>query len=49
MTLIVDVRVDCLEIILRRHVASVICNDNFDFYRTKKKHSPDINVLLNID
>lgn len=37
MTLIVDIRVDCLEIILRRHVASIICNDNFDFYRTKKK------------
>lgn len=37
MTLIVDVRVDCLEIILRRHVASIICNDNFDFYRTEKK------------
>lgn len=53
MKLIVDVRVDCLEIILRRHVASIICNDNLDFYRTKKKsyslHYSDINTLLNID
>lgn len=39
MTLIVDVRVSCLEIILRRQVASIICNDNLDFYRTKKKCS----------